>query len=213
MFCGKCGNSNPDTAALCLNCGNPLQTASAGELEMTEAERKRYRTIGMVATGIFAVLVIALIFAIFGGKGASSPKNLAKQYMKAFLKADVADIVDLVHDKEIDYLLDQTDMSKKEFKKKVKELSEDLEDSMEEVEGYKISYEIESVENASSKVEERIKAYYKDNCDLKVKDIKEVNIKVTVKKGDNSMSPELSIYAVKIGGSWYLPMESLDSLL
>ncbi len=213
MFCGKCGNNNPDTSAFCLNCGNQLKTASVGEPEMTETERKRYRTIGMAATGIFAVLVIALIFALFGGKGASSPKNLAKQYMKAFTKADAAKIFDLVHDKEIDYLLDEVNMSKKEFKEKIKEASEMLEENLDDLGDYKISYKIEDVDNPSNKVEEEMKTYYKDNCGLKIKDVKEVHIKVTVKTGDNSISPKISIYAVKIGGSWYLPMESLDSLL
>ena len=204
MFCGKCGNNNPDTSAFCLNCGNQLKAVPAGEPEMTEAERKRYRTIGMAATGIFAVLVIALVFALFGGKGANSPKNLAKQYMKAYTKGNVAKIIDLVHDKEIDYLLDKSDMSKKEFKEQIKESSKDLKD---EVEDYKISYKVENVEDPSDSTAERIKTYYKDNCDLKVKDVKQVKVKVTLKEDGESESHTLSLMAVKIGGSWYLPVQ------
>ncbi len=210
MFCGKCGNNNPDTSAFCLNCGNQLKTAPAAEPEMTEAERKHYRNIGMIATGIFAVLVIALVFALFGGKGgAGSPEKLVKQYMNAYSKGNAAKIFNLVHDKEIDYMLDMSDMSKKEYKEKIKEASKELK---EEVEDYKISYKIENVEDASDARTESLKTYYKEKCDLKVKDVKQVNVKVTIKDDGESETHTTTMYAVKIGGSWYLPVQYAGGL-
>ena len=42
MFCGNCGRENPEGAAFCANCGQPLEDTSSGR-------SRRYKKVGIAA--------------------------------------------------------------------------------------------------------------------------------------------------------------------
>lgn len=215
MFCGKCGTQNVDGTPFCAGCGAPLGGAANGGKKVNlpkvgKLNLKDRKTLISLGAGLLALVLIFVL--LFGG---NSPKGVVKKYMKAIQKADAAAVVKLLPKKVVNEAKDEMDMSNKEWKEYLEEMSEDLADSYEAMEEYydgklKITYEIKDVEKLDKDDLKDLKEEYKDELDIKVKDARIVEVKVTTKIGDEKMKSEQEILVIKVGGKWCLDPYSAD---
>ncbi len=216
MFCGKCGAKNDDSAVFCAECGNRIaaaQSAAPAAPAATEAPATatgskpgftlNNRNIGIIA--VAAVAAIALIigcFFIFGGR---SYKDVVKDYFKATEKADAKLMMELLPDDLIKYVMKEEDMTKKE-------MTEDLQDSLDRIHKYydkvKISYEITDTEEFDKDDLKDIKEMYKE-IGVKVKDAMVVEVEVTMELDDDERTTTQELTLIKVGGSWYLDIEDI----
>lgn len=213
MFCGKCGAKNEDSAIFCAECGN-LMAAQPAAPAATEAPATatgskpgftlNNRNIGIIAVAAVAALALIIgCFFIFGGR---SYKAVVKDYFKAIEKADAKLMMDLLPDDLIKYVMEEEDMTKKE-------MIEDLQDELDSMHKYydklKISYEIEDTEDFGKDDLKDLKEDYKE-CGVKVKDAMVVEVEVTLEFDGNEVSNTMELTLIKVGGSWYMGIESMD---
>ena len=115
------------------------------------------RNIGIIAVAAVAVLALLIsCFFIFGGR---SYKDVVKDYFKATEKADAKLMMELLPGDLIKYVMKEEDMTKKE-------MTEDLQDSLDMIHNYyddvKISYEITDTEDFDKDDLKDIKENYKE---------------------------------------------------
>jgi uncharacterized membrane protein YvbJ len=219
MFCGKCGAKNDDSAVFCAECGNRIQAAAPvapaapaanpapAAAPVATGSKPGFtlnnRNIGIIA--VAAVAVIALLiscFFIFGGR---SYKDVVKDYFKATEKADAKLMMELLPDDLIKYVMKEEDMTKKE-------MTEDLQDSLDMIHRYydevKISYEITDTEDFDKDELKEIKEMYEE-IDVKVKDAMIVEVEVTMELDGDERTTTQELTLIKVGGSWYLDIEDV----
>lgn len=219
MFCGKCGAKNDDSAVFCAECGNRIQAAAPvapaapaanpapAAAPVATGSKPGFtlnnRNIGIIA--VAAVAVIALLiscFFIFGGR---SYKDVVRDYFKATEKADAKLMMELLPDDLIKYVMKEEDMTKKE-------MTEDLQDSLDMIHRYydevKISYEITDTEDFDKDELKEIKEMYKE-IDVKVKDAMIVEVEVTMELDGDERTTTQELTLIKVGGSWYLDIEDV----
>lgn len=214
MFCGKCGAKNDDSAVFCAECGNRIAAAqpaapAAAEAPATATGSKpgftlNNRNIGIIAVAAVAALALIIgCFFIFGGR---SYKDVVKDYFKAIEKADAKLMIELLPDDMIKSIMKEEDMTKKE-------LTEDLQDELDDMHEYydkvKISYEITDTEEFDKDDLKDLKKDYKE-YDVKVKDAMVVEVKVTLEFDGRDISNTMELTLIKVGGSWYLDIDSMD---
>jgi uncharacterized membrane protein YvbJ len=219
MFCGKCGAKNDDSAVFCAECGNRIQAAAPvapaapaanpapAAAPVATGSKPGFtlnnRNIGIIA--VAAVAVIALLiscFFIFGGR---SYKDVVKDYFKATEKADAKLMMELLPDDLIKYVMKEEDMTKKE-------MTEDLQDSLDMIHRYydevKISYKITDTEDFDKDELKEIKEMYEE-IDVKVKDAMIVEVEVTMELDGDERTTTQELTLIKVGGSWYLDIEDV----
>jgi uncharacterized membrane protein YvbJ len=219
MFCGKCGAKNDDSAVFCAECGNRIQAAAPvapaapaanpapAAAPVATGSKPGFtlnnRNIGIIA--VAAVAVIALLiscFFIFGGR---SYKDVVRDYFKATEKADAKLMMELLPDDLIKYVMKEEDMTKKE-------MTEDLQDSLDMIHRYydevKISYEITDTEDFDKDELKEIKEMYEE-IDVKVKDAMIVEVEVTMELDGDERTTTQELTLIKVGGSWYLDIEDV----
>ena len=219
MFCGKCGAKNDDSAVFCAECGNRIQAAAPvapaapaanpapAAAPVATGSKPGFtlnnRNIGIIA--VAAVAVIALLiscFFIFGGR---SYKDVVRDYFKATEKADAKLMMELLPDDLIKYVMKEEDMTKKE-------MTEDLQDSLDMIHRYydevKISYEITDTEDFDKDELKEIKEMY-EAIDVKVKDAMIVEVEVTMELDGDERTTTQELTLIKVGGSWYLDIEDV----
>lgn len=219
MFCGKCGAKNDDSAVFCAECGNRIQAAAPvapaapaanpapAAAPVATGSKPGFtlnnRNIGIIA--VAAVAVIALLiscFFIFGGR---SYKDVVRDYFKATEKADAKLMMELLPDDLIKYVMKEEDMTKKE-------MTEDLQDSLDMIHRYydevKISYEITDTDDFDKDDLKDIKEDYKE-IGVKVKDAMVVEVEVTMELDGNERTTTQELTLIKVGGSWYLDIEDV----
>ena len=219
MFYGKCGAKNDDSAVFCAECGNRIQAAAPvapaapaanpapAAAPVATGSKPGFtlnnRNIGIIA--VAAVAVIALLiscFFIFGGR---SYKDVVKDYFKATEKADAKLMMELLPDDLIKYVMKEEDMTKKE-------MTEDLQDSLDMIHRYydevKISYEITDTEDFDKDELKEIKEMYEE-IDVKVKDAMIVEVEVTMELDGDERTTTQELTLIKVGGSWYLDIEDV----
>ena len=219
MFCGKCGAKNDDSAVFCAECGNRFQAAAPvapaapaanpapAAAPVATGSKPGFtlnnRNIGIIA--VAAVAVIALLISclfIFGGR---SYKDVVRDYFKATEKADAKLMMELLPDDLIKYVMKEEDMTKKE-------MTEDLQDSLDMIHRYydevKISYEITDTEDFDKDELKEIKEMYEE-IDVKVKDAMIVEVEVTMELDGDERTTTQELTLIKVGGSWYLDIEDV----
>lgn len=220
MFCGKCGAKNPDNAEFCVECGaligtahkNPGGQATASSYPVQTNQRNR--TIGIAAVAVLAVIVVLLIIVLFGGR---SYKATVTKFMDATFKADAKAMLSIIPDEMVDYMLDETGYDRSDMKDILDELGEGLQDELDYIswylddEDWTSSYKITGVEDVSAKKLREIKADYEE-YDIKVSAAKNVEVTTTLQTKDTEYSNTVEVPIIKIGRSWYLDVENLDSI-
>lgn len=211
MFCGKCGTQNADGVAFCAGCGAALggaKKAKKFDLSKININLKDRKT--LIGLGAGVLVLIVLLVLLFSGRSA---KGTAEAFMDAMIDADSEAMFELVPDKVMDYLMEEEGMTKRDLKEMYEELDEELADTYEWMEDYyggklKITYEIVDEEDVDKDDLEDIKELYEE-VDVKVKDAKVFEIKMTMKVGSHKETQNLELTVIKVGGSWYIDVNDI----
>lgn len=224
MFCGKCGTQNSESARFCKACGAPMEpipgrpplgSPPEGSGAAGAAASSRNRKVGMAAVGIgAAVIVIAVVFALFGGR---SYKSTINTFMDSVLSGDATEIVDLIPKQLIDELIEESGYSKKEIIDELEDMCEEVELSIGMATAFlgdsmKITYKVTEAEDVSNKALRELKEEYEE-FDVTVRAAKNVDVELSVKADGYDSSNTITIPVIKVGRAWYLDVYSLAEIL
>ena len=199
MFCGNCGTQNPDDAPFCAGCGAQLNAQPApapvepGFAPPAPAPKKSKK--GLIAIGVAALAVIVALVLIFTftGRGAASPKALAKKYIQAIQKGDGEAMLKLYHKKMVEEQVGDKD-DQKEYAEYLEETAAYLKDC---------DFEILEVEDVDEDQMEEIKEYAEEEYGIKVKDAKVIVIAYSGEINGYEVENELELHVIKVGNKWY----------
>ena len=193
MFCGKCGHENEEDAVFCTECGARLDGGASAAFIGAEtaavnvsADAKN-RKIGMIAVAAAAIVLIAFGTFVFGGR---SYKKTIALLVKYTYEPDIEAVYDkLIPSKVINYNMKEKEISRSEFREKIKHDNEELEELFEEVQkqynvkwkNCKVTYEITDMEALKGDELDDIKETYKEDIGLKVSAAKQGEIEITIK--------------------------------
>lgn len=164
----------------------------------SKENRQKVIAIGVAAIAILVVLLIAL-----SGRSANAT---VKKYVKASLSGDVDKIVKLIPEDALDTALYESKMDEEEAMEYIEKKYSKMHDQLYEVMGddWKYSFKIVDDDDVSKKELREIQELYEEDCDLKVKAAKMIEIELTIKFDGNKATGKMEIPVVKIGRSWYL---------
>jgi hypothetical protein len=167
-----------------------------------------------VVGALIVALIIGIIFLLPGSDTGSSSgsesqrrtyKDVVKDYFKAMETADAKLMMELLPEDMIKSIMKDEDMTKKE-------MTEDLQDSLDMIHNYyddvKISYEITDTEDFDKDDLKDIKENYKE-IGVKVKDAMTVEVEVTMELDGKERTTTQELTLIKVGGSWYLDIEDV----
>ncbi len=200
MFCGNCGTQNPDNSPFCAGCGAKLNEApvapAAPETDFAPVRRpapksKKGLFVGIIAAVVAVAVALVLIFCL------STPKGVAKKYIKAMEKGDFKAVIKLMPKAMVEENIGDED---------------DQEDWIEQTEEYYEKYEIElsnikitDMEDIDEDDLEELQEEFEDEYDLKVKKAKEITIEYDMETTQGEREDvEETLLLVKIGMKWYL---------
>ena len=214
MFCSKCGAKNPANANFCIKCGEkmvaaptvPATITAVGPVKLRNDHRK-------LIVPIAAALAVILLFSLlFGGRGY---KKTANEFMDAFVNSDAKGIVELLPNKLIQKLLEEEGYGKNDKKLLIAELQDELDSTMGYMAmfgEYKLDYKIQGAQDVSKEYLSYIKENYKE-LGMKVTAAKTVEVTMTIDVLGMSQTENVSLTVIKIGGSWYIDIESMGNIL
>ena len=224
--CPQCGGELAPNARFCGNCGASFAAAPVSPRPVAPkpvakgnflskvttfltngpsftVAGKTFPVYGAVAAGVALVLVIVLLFSLFGG---NSPESIAETYIEAYYFGDCDgdDFVDLYHEDYVEWLLDEYDIDLDEL---IDALDEEMEDNRDELEDEEIELdkiEIRSVKDKKRKDYEYLIDTYEDEYDLEIEEIKLVKCKVHYEQDGDEETNNVEVLVAKIDGSYYL---------
>ena len=99
----------------------------------------------------------------------------------------------------------------------IDEINEDAEEMYEGFDaylgkGWKMTHKITDVEDLSQDDYDNLVNEYKNEYDIKIKDAKQVTIKLTIESDSLNESDSMTLRVIKVKGSWYLDINSLNSM-
>ena len=210
MFCRNCGAQNKDGAAFCQSCGAPLNGEEAGSAVSSIPRPVKGNNI-LLLGGAAAAVVIVIIVALVMLLGGRSEKNVVKGLINGITKGNAKSIVSLIPDKVIDEVCDEQDMTKKELTNELDDMLDDmLEMINDEYDKWSITYKILDTDDYSKKELRNLSETYEDEFDIKVKDAKELTVKLTVKADGDTDSNTIKVPVIKVGKSWYLDFSNFN---
>ena len=212
MYCGKCGTKLDDNARFCPSCGEAIPGADAGTKIPLNVDLKKYaRPAGIVAG---AVLVVVLLFSLFGG----GYKKTLDNYYKAIERHD-ADLMysSITAQYWIDYTNEGWGNSAYDSIKSSIEHSIDDWDCGDNI---KITYEVKNERRATKEELEDLEdniydwyAYYVyDRDEFSITDAYILDIDFTVKgdEGTESFHYPDGLLIIKENGEWRIPRGSIS---
>ena len=205
MICGICGTKNEDGATACQKCGGILSAAVPAAPVAAEAStNNRKRLIIFAAIGL--AVVIALIAIIAAGSGGyTSPEKVGKVYINAFFDGDGKKIVGLVHDKALDVVMENKDLSKREL---IEQLDDRLESATETVEKsfgkWTGSYKVTDTTNLNETMLTSLQSAYQKKYKLEVEDAVYLTMEATFKKNGEKKTRPMRLLIIKIDDAWYI---------
>ena len=148
MFCGECGTKNEKNSAFCSECGAKLeQNVTLEETKnVATAPKKPVSKSTKIVIAVVAIIVVVIsVFFIVGSK-LTSPKAVAKGYIKAVVEKDANKLYDY-----LDLKGDTTFITKKLYNELMKEskLTTDV-----------VNYKITEVEYNDSKLNAEVEFEY-----------------------------------------------------
>ena len=148
MFCGECGTKNEKNSAFCSECGAKLeQNVTLEETKnVATAPKKPVSKSTKIVIAVVAIIVVVIsVFFIVGSK-LTSPKAVAKGYIKAVVEKDANKLYDY-----LDLKGDTTFITKKMYNELMKEskLTTDV-----------VNYKITEVEYNDSKLNAEVEFEY-----------------------------------------------------
>ncbi len=166
---------------------------------------------------ILAVVLAALtLFSVFSFAACSgSPKGLAKKYVKASFNGDYKTMVNMIHPKVLEYLLDKYEVDKSDLMKYCKEAQEDYKEELKE---NKIKFKKVEIKDADPMKNSEVKDIAKswediEDLDVELTDITTVSYKAYWKDGSSNESDRGEMKFYKINGKWCLGLSASESIV
>lgn len=209
MFCGYCGQQNPDDSLFCSNCGASLQPSPAANTPVTGvsdfggSRGPDSRTIKIIcaAAGGVAVLVLLIVLLVNAlGGGETKP---VKTFLTGLETCNVEKMLSVFPDE----VMDEADLDKSD----IRDLQEELEDIMDD-EDVKISFEIKDTKDVKRSALRELQELYDDEYDLEVTDARTIKAKVTAEVDGDKEKETMEFGVVKIGGKWYMDIHNSGGL-
>lgn len=205
-FCGNCGTQLDDNAKVCGNCGKPLEMQEVNSSKIpgvnySDPEKQAKVKKNVKAVSILAVIVIIAIIAIKIISGFVGYNGAVRKIMKAYEKYDVDAIASIssgLYD-----CFENEDYVGNYFENII---SNDF-DRFEENIGhnYKLDYEItDKYEMPKYKYEDlldELSSYEDFDADV-ISKIMVVEVTVTAKEKDDTMTKQLELILTKEKGKW-----------
>ena len=219
MFCGKCGYKNEDGAVICAQCGEKMNSEYASVANDTDAAKKvskRNKLVGIVAIALAALIFLGALTAILVNIFYRSPAKTARQMVKYICEADAKKLAGLLPDA---YFEDMEEDSDNDYNKRdfIDDLDENLADMQEYYEErdkkWDYSCEIRDVYDLDKEKLSELEDRYEDEYDIEIKNAKKVKVKLTMTFDGESQRETIIMIVVKIGGTWYMDVESFNSVI
>lgn len=212
MFCGKCGFKNEDDAEFCAQCGEKIDISTdvrATLINKNDTSSKN-KKVGKIVVFIMFIVTLIIVMSIVRS---NNYKSVIKTYVKASFEPDIEKIVSLIPSRMLDYIVEDEDLSdKEEFIEEIDNLLQNRVKEINEAWGdhWKYSYKILDTETIRKSELDEIKKKY-DEINVKVTAAKKIETQITVQAGDTHInSVTAMIYLIKIDGSWYLDLFSMN---
>lgn len=230
MYCTNCGTKNKDNAKFCVECGekfenNNLRIKTAvtepaiykSEKKTEGSLKKSFKKIKIVPIVILLLLVVTVIvfpkFIIAG----QTEKKIIKEFVKAEMTGDVEKIIDNLPEEILEIAKTEGGMSRDELAEAMRKQFDSAIDTLESTYGkdWKYSYKINSLKKVSQEDLEDIKDMYSDDfeIELDISEAKSAEVEINISGNQIENNITLDVSLIKAGGTWYLDIASLASLL
>ena len=199
--------SPTDSASQPAAAPSSAETAAAPSSAETAPVQNNKNLIPIIIGGAAAaVLLIVLIVSISLGGGY---KKAINNYFDVMFRGKADKIEKLCPPKYWDWYEDEYNEELDDIKDEYKDNWEDMLEKFEDEYGnnFKATYKITDKKELSDKKLKTIQDNLKERYDIAKKSVKKaykLDLDVELKGKDDEDSNELTVYAVKIGGNWYL---------
>lgn len=224
MYCGKCGNQNPDGATFCSNCGATLSKAPNVSTGPTAPNTSTYSPAIAVAkkrsplplvlgAGVIIVVIVILLSTLTGGR---SYEKTIDQTLDSIFSADVDELFDLFPPQMMEYGMEMNGYSQEEMDTALAMAEQMIRNSIDSSFGslgddWDYSYAISDETDLEGAELDQIKDSY-SSLDVNVSAAKTVDIDLTVTAGELENTDSMSLPLIKVGKSWYLDALNAESL-
>lgn len=220
MFCKQCETKiEDDDIKFCPMCGAKVDrandsiddSAEKSIIPVTDVEDQgvthKQNKIPRIILSFLAVLVIVgLGYVVYNFLG-ESYIDVADDYVDAIIDGDTDDLLELMHKKSIQYIIDNSyNNDKNAFLSDLKGVLKNNKILLKNQYGNDLEHELTVSDiNLEQEHINQIKQYFKENLDLKISDIKYLELDIDIDTGFGSYdSVRKSLTVVKIGNSWYV---------
>ena len=205
MFCGNGGRENPEGAAFCANCGQPLEDTSSGR-------SRRYKKVGIAAlAALIGVAAVVLILIFTGGRRGAG--ETAEKFVTALFQGDGETMVELIPDGLLREMADEGDISLRQMKRQLaQQFCTRFEGVTDITEGMKVIATAQGERDFTRSDRRYILDYY-DEMDVNVKDAKLVLVRFSIKAGGEALEPDdpVEVPVIRVGRSWYVDMTNVGN--
>ena len=235
QFCTNCGQSVPaksadsdstvtataavgtDTAsepaaAPAVNTESTYQPSPAQSFTESTPDQKNKNLLPIIIGGAAAavILIVIIVSVALGGNGY---KKAIDNYFDVMFKGKADKIEKLCPSEYWDWYEEEYDKDLADIKDDYKDNWDDLLEDFEDEFGknFKATYKVTDKKELSDKKLKTIQDNLKESYDIAKKSVKKaykLDLDVELKGKDDEDSEEITVYAVKIGGSWYICNEN-----
>ena len=220
-FCEKCGarvgerQEQPKESPAVIAEEVPKQESAAqpeggfaGKINafVGKLKNKDKAAIGITAGVVAALILIVVLVICLSGSG---PEKALDRYMDVFYYGKSSRIEKLAPKEYWDYLEENEDMDIEDAEDQVKTFYKTIIRGLEDEFGddIKISYKVTEIDDVKKSTLDKMKDKIKSTYDIPKKDVTdavEMEVEMTIKGDDDKDSDDITLYAVKIDGDWYI---------
>lgn len=189
--CTNCKGTLPKNSTVCPHCGIAVNN------------KKRFPVIGLILAIILGAAIVIGTYTLSKGEGAYRPEYVVDKYIKAYyVDYDAERVFTLSHPDYVDAMCEEMDVDRSDRIDEMQVDLDELEEEMKDVDG-SVKWKITDIDDVDKDEMDEIEEYY-DECDIKVKDAKLVEVNVTAyEDGEKSDKITLEFYVIKADGKWY----------
>lgn len=209
-FCGSCGTQAESCDSCCAACQTTTAPAPdntnglAGKINqfIDKLKKKDKKALGILA-GIAAalILILVLVLCLSGG----GPEKALDTYLDVIYRGKISKVEKIAPEKyweSLDEDMDDVeDNMKTVYKLAIRALEDEYGDNIKI--SYKITDKDEVTKSALNEMKDNIKSKY-DIPKKNVTDACELEVDLTIKGDEDKETKEVSFFAVKVDGDWYI---------
>jgi len=197
-FCFNCGATIPAGSEKCPKCGSAVWNKTK------DKENVGFPIGGLIISIILSVAIIIVTVILSKGYGAYRPEKAVEKYMKAYYEDfDAKRAETLWHKELVKFWCEEDDMTLDEYFDESQDYLDDYQDRLDE-DNAKIKWEVVDIDDAKKSDLEDIQDWYEDEHNLKVKDMKIVEVDIEYEDDTDDFETTFEFYVVKIGAKWYI---------